>query len=294
MERRTVQPSATERVILLDEPDTHLDYRSQQRLFDAVKRYSDTGASVLMATHSLAAVNRYPLDRIVVFRRETTTGRASARIASAEAAGQFDDAIIGQIGRALGVENASLLYDKCFVIIEGDTEQYALPLLYQMWSGNAAFMDGVRFINGHNNDGVIKFTRFLRDSGRMVVGIVDEDTFRVKSHRRYVTRHGLQSEGHVAQRDIFVLTPECFELAFGDDTWVRAIAKATGGKKRPRAASLANLRNDPKRYIEALNDFTSTVTKPELAQALVAALRRSEIPEVLADAFERAKHAASP
>lgn len=56
-------------LVLLDEPATGVDFLAEHDLYDLLERYqADTGATVVMVTHDLAAA-RYHADRVLVLNR---------------------------------------------------------------------------------------------------------------------------------------------------------------------------------------------------------------------------------
>jgi len=55
--------------VLLDEPATGVDFLAEHDLYDLLEGYQrDTGATVVMVTHDLAAA-RYHADRVLVLNR---------------------------------------------------------------------------------------------------------------------------------------------------------------------------------------------------------------------------------
>ena len=55
-------------IMSFDEPETHLDYKSQRQIFDVIRRFSDLPAvQVIICTHSLNLIERVPINKIVHF-----------------------------------------------------------------------------------------------------------------------------------------------------------------------------------------------------------------------------------
>ena len=188
--------------------------------------------------------------------------------------------------------NAAVLYERCFLLFEGITEGIALPVLYEIWSRSKWYLDGIRFVNAYNNDGVLRFTRFLRDQGREVIGLIDDDTTYNKGARRYLTDSSLSGDAHV--QDVFKVSPVCFELAFSSSVWRRAIAHATEARG-PQDATIDKHRASSAEFVNFLQERTGVQSKPELARHLVAAIRKpSDIPECIIDAFDAARKLAAP
>jgi energy-coupling factor transporter ATP-binding protein EcfA2 len=276
--------SAT-RIFLLDEPDTHLDYYAQRRILGVIEEYARNG-QVFLATHSMNLINRVGLDRIVHFELDRASGKSSPR--RIQASGGSDVAEMNRIGESLGIENAVFFYERCFFLFEGETEAQSLPGLYEVWSGSKWYLDGVRFLNGHNNEGAILFGRFLHTSGRRVVALIDEDTTLKKGFQRQFTRSRLEGQTLLPPGRIITIGPAFFELAFSDSVWTRAVFRATGGKRRINRAKLGALRTNPRQFVRYL-EKRSGLSKVQLGVSAASVTKKTEIPEALADAFALAQ-----
>ena len=277
-------------IILFDEPDTHLDYHAQQRLIGVLSRLSDSGCQLVIATHSINMLNTFPLERVNLFSRDASNARSRGRPVVGKASGregQSEDLqLINSVGRELGIDNAAVLYERCFLLFEGESEDNALPRMYEIWSGNRSYLHGVRFINAYGNVGVLQFTRFLRDQGRAVVGLIDEDTTYNKGTKRLLTESKLWAEGHV--KVVHKVRPVCFELAFSSRVWRRAIAGATG-RRGPQDNTIDAHRTDANEFVKFLMGEMDVDSKPSLARHLANAIRRpSDIPESIRQAFHEA------
>lgn len=282
--------AARRRVFLLDEPDAHLDYLAQRRILGVIEEYARR-EQVVLATHSMNLVNRVTLDRIVHFELDRASGKSVPRSIQAEPGAEVAE--LNRIGDSLGIENAVLFYERCFFLFEGETEAHAVPRLYEVWTGSKWYLDGVRFVNGCNNEGAIHFARFLHSNGRPVVALVDEDTVLMKGFRRQFTRGRLEGQALLPGNRIKTIGPCCFELAFSSSVWSRAIYRAAGGKRRLDKGKLDSLRGRPRDFIEYLQARSGGLSKVQLGAGLASAIRRSEIPVQLGEAFDAAKQYAA-
>jgi len=280
----------TRRVFLLDEPDTHLDYHSQRRLLGSIEEYVKRG-QVVVATHSINLINRVPLDQIVLLDYDRDSGQSRVKSMRLEPGAEALD--INAMGVELGVENAVLLYERAFVLFEGQTEETALPPMYERWTGSKWYLDGVRFQSGWNNEGAVLLARLLHQKGRPVVALIDEDTMKLKGFLRQFTRKKLEGQAHLPPGRIKTIGPVFFEVAFSDDVWARAIFAATDGKRKPRRAKLLELRQDPVEFVKFVAEATE-MSKAELGTVLGSVTKRSEIPPVLTEVFDAAKELAGP
>jgi energy-coupling factor transporter ATP-binding protein EcfA2 len=286
---RSAQAAAT-RVVLLDEPDTHLDYQAQRSLLRAVEEYA-RHAQVLVATHSVSLVNGVSLDHVVHLEVDGSSGQSSARTIVAPPGTEAGE--LNRIGQSLGIDNAVILYERCFFVFEGETEAAALPRMYELWSRSKWYLDGVRFINGHNDEGAIHFARYLHLNGRAVIALVDEDITQKSRFPRQFTRRPLEQHALLPADRIKTIGPSFFELAFSSSVWSRAIHRATGGRRRVGRSKLDSLRRTPKEFLEHLQRASGGMSKPELGAALASVLKRNEVPAALAEAFEAARRLAA-
>lgn len=279
------------RVVLFDEPDTHLDYHAQRRILGVIEEYAKNG-HVLVATHSMNMINHVSLENIVHLEFNRAARRTTPRQIRTEAGDE--SAELNRIGESLGVENATMLYERAFVMFEGETEAHALPRMYEVWTKSKWYLDGVRFVNGYNNEGAIQFARFLHTNGRPVIALVDEDTKiqKASQYRRQFSRNRLEGQALLPADRIKVVGPSCFELAFSSACWSRAIYRATGGKRRIVKANLDALRDRPVEFIRYLSRRSGGLSKVELGVALASVIRRSEVPAGIADVFDAARELA--
>jgi putative ATP-dependent endonuclease of OLD family len=278
------------RVFLLDEPDAHLDYLAQRRILGVIEEYARR-EQVLLATHSMNLVNRVALDRIVHFELDRGCGKSIPRSIQAEPGAEVAE--LNRIGDSLGIENAVLFYERCFFLFEGETELHAVPRLYEVWTGSKWYLDGVRFVNGYNNEGAVLFARFLHSNGRPVVALIDEDTTRNKGFQRQFSQSRLEGQALLPAERIKTIGPSCFELAFPSAAWYRAVYRATAGKKRVSKAKLDSVRDSARDFIRYLQTASGGLSKVQLGVALSSVATRREIPAQLGEAFDLAKEYAA-
>ena len=282
--------AARRRVFLLDEPDAHLDYLAQRRILGVIEEYARR-EQVVLATHSMNLVNRVALDRIVHFELDRASGKSVPRSIQAEPGAEVAE--LNRIGDSLGIQNAVLFYERCFFLFEGETEGHAVPRLYEVWTGSKWYLDGVRFLNGYNNEGAVLFARFLHSNGRPVVALIDEDTMLNKGLQRQFTQGRLEGQALLPGERIKTIGPSCFELAFCSAVWYRAVYRATGGKKHVSKAKLDSLRDSPRDFIRYLQTRSGGLSKVQLGVALSSVTTKSEIPAQLGEAFDVAKQYAA-
>ena len=132
---------------LYDEPDVNLDYSAERKLFgnilDATAK-SESRTQVFVATHSVTMIDRAPAQSINLIR----VAQAGKR--DIECLCGSDDAEVRQflttVGRAVGIPNSALFYERAFIVVEGESEENALPILYRHLYGHSMIEDGLVLI----------------------------------------------------------------------------------------------------------------------------------------------------
>lgn len=211
--------SATSPAILAyDEPDTHLDYASQRELFGILERQARLDhVQVVVATHSLNFIDRVPLDAIVHLQLD---GNLRTQVEFLEA-NRYREQIrfLESVGRGLGLRNSVLLDERCFLIVEGETEEAAIPDLFRLVTAESLIGAGIVLINTRGFAPIRQVMAFLhKEWGRELVVLADND--KRSEILAWAERAGLEEGRHV----FFIGTKE-FEDAFGDDTWLSVLSR---------------------------------------------------------------------
>ncbi|MEV8511368.1 TOPRIM nucleotidyl transferase/hydrolase domain-containing protein [Dactylosporangium sp. NPDC051484] len=178
-EDQTVAEELQHVVLAYDEPDTHLDYLQQRRVMKLIREQCAVpGVSMMIATHSMNLVDGAAIEDIVHLSLDRERTRMDALLSD------LDDATNGQhlsdIAAALGLRNTVLLHERCFVGVEGVTEQQCFPLLFRLCTGRPIHSAGIVIVGCNNNEGALKFIGYLARSKRQVLLVVDADSQKLK------------------------------------------------------------------------------------------------------------------
>lgn len=154
-----------------DEPETHLYPGAQREFFDILKKLSLGNVQTLISTHSTIFIDKAKTNDIYnVFKDEK--GYSSYSFC--------DD--IESIYESLKVKNSDFLFHDKFLIVEGDTEQFLIPKLYEIYTGRTFIEDNIQLINieGKNkwniNKGVLKsITEGFKKIDNSMVLLFDND-----------------------------------------------------------------------------------------------------------------------
>ncbi|CCK28312.1 hypothetical protein BN159_3933 [Streptomyces davaonensis JCM 4913] len=170
-----VEPPAVQTIVVYDEPDTHLDYHHQRKVMGLIrKQASIPHVSVMVATHSMNLIDGVDISDVVHLKLEDL-GTVAERI-GADELGEAIDLHLGKIASALGLRNSVLLHERCFLAVEGDTEQRAFPLLFRLCEGLSLQAAGVALWACFNNEGALHLARYLIKRGRTFLLVVDADS----------------------------------------------------------------------------------------------------------------------
>jgi len=286
-----------------DEPDANLHYEAQRTMYQAISDIVDAENSriqAILCTHSLTMIDRAPAQNIRLLR----LCEGCTEIEQLETDDDPDiESFLTDLARELGITNSLMFYERCYVLIEGDTEENALPLLYRRIYDHSLLEDGVKIVNVRGNGAVKEFLRLLsRNRQQLTVVFVDRDC--EHSREAKLTKSALQDSGFsdefIDERLRYIGNKE-FEDAFADEaiaTCLQAIWPRTDGQHWT-AKDIAALRSEAK-FSKALRHCVYEHTgpeppnwsKPEFGRQLAQRCSDSEIPTEIRELFELAREIA--
>ncbi len=223
----SLQPEPRQTIVVYDEPDTHLDYRHQRRIMALIREQSALPhASVLVATHSMNLIDGVDISDVVHLKLDNH--RTVVERLGADDVGSPVDDYLGKIAAAVGLRNSVLLHERCFLAVEGDTEQRAFPLLFRLCEGLSLQAAGIALWSCSNNEGALHLAQYLIAHGRTVMLVVDADSRGVSKSIFKTAKlsqfFGLQAPKYVKFFGESEQDTEQFnelEEIFTDDVWAR-------------------------------------------------------------------------
>jgi len=288
-------------IVVYDEPDTHLDYHHQRTVMDIIRRQcSIENVKVLVATHSMNLIDGVDIADVVHLRLE------SGRTVAERLADSTHDGIdfhLGQIAAALGLRNTVLLHERCFLAVEGPTEQQSIPVLFRLSQGLSLQAAGVALWACNNNEGALRLASYLVAHRRTVMLMVDADSrglpgglFKDDRLRQFGLEPGRQV--HFVGE---ALGYNELEELFTDDQWARA-ANASWPRVDARewtTDDFAGVRSERKFSSAVLELIKTDATvspdgKPDMMFRLAVSLTSAnDVPAPLRDAFSQLRALAS-
>jgi putative ATP-dependent endonuclease of OLD family len=305
----TPEPPPVQTIVVYDEPDTHLDYIHQRKIMQLIRTQSDIpNVSVLVATHSMNLIDGVDISDVVHLKLEN-----HRTVVERLGTGLLGDAIdehLGKIAAAVGLRNSVLLHERCFLAVEGETEQRAFPLLFRLCEGLSLQAAGIALWACFNNEGALHLARYLVKQGRTIMLVVDADSRNVRKGI-FKTPKLTEFFGAYASRYVkFLGEPEDddpqlekyneLEELFLDDVWARVAnkiwAKADGIWQPDDFAALrveGKFSESVQEMLQA-NSESGPGGKPEMMYELAMALDdKNDVPEQLRGVFERLRELAA-
>lgn len=115
---------AGNKLFLFDEPDTHLHVRAQRELIDVFEQIAGDN-QVIITTHSPFILNSVNPSNVRLLRLKD--GATNVRSLA-------DDSEVKDILKTLGVENTHLFFTRKILIVEGESEEVAVPILFEKYT----------------------------------------------------------------------------------------------------------------------------------------------------------------
>lgn len=214
-------------IVVYDEPDTHLDYHFQREVMGIIRRQATPDhVSVVVATHSMNLIDGVDIRDVVLLKLDEGRRTVLQRLGSAEHA-EFDRHL-GAIAAAVGLRNSVLLHERCFLAVEGETEQVVLPILFALSEGMSLQAAGIALWACGGNDGALTLASYLHKHGRTVMLLIDADS-EAKSKlfkQSNLTRHFGQDKDKVTWTLGTRSGVDELEELFDDGTWARTANEA--------------------------------------------------------------------
>ncbi|MEU4772810.1 TOPRIM nucleotidyl transferase/hydrolase domain-containing protein [Micromonospora sp. NPDC023644] len=283
-------PTIPDIVIAYDEPDTHLDYLQQRRVMKLIREQCQlAGVGMVVATHSMNLIDGAAVDDIIHLK--LVDERTTMERLLDESDDEKNNHHLADIAAALGLRNTVLLHERCFVGVEGPSEQQAMPILFRLATGRSLQSAGIVIVGCNNNDGALLFAGHLAKNGRQVALVVDADSRKTKyfSDARLVAA-GLDPKKHL---HLIGEPDKELEFVFTDEQWA-SVANAAWPRNDGEswsAGDVEGLRSKKKFSDELLTMFKEgseegPSRKTAMVYELVSRLKsREEIPQEILSIF---------
>jgi hypothetical protein len=247
-------------LVLIEEPEMNLHASAQRQLLSLMKRLGhDLRYQFLVTTHSMifAQTNTDVASWMV----RKTNGKSGIHELEAN-----EDLV--SIKHELGHENADFFGYNSVIVIEGESEEIAIPILARGMNLDLASL-GVKVYNAHGSGRATKVDHlltYLKDSDTAAHLILDSHSPIRKSIAKWL------GEKLIDEEKLMLFDPE-FEDAFNSKTIIAALKRyleKEGVKVELDVAKLERARERGKPLARFLNKFIHQHTKRDLKKPLFA------------------------
>lgn len=305
-DREIAQTRTSRRSIIrgYDEPDTNLHYEAQRKMYNAISGVAlAPGFQALICTHSLTLIDHAPARSINVLTRDPSSGITDISYLEVEEEDADVEEFLCGLARELGLSNTVLFYERCYILIEGATEENALPLLYHKMFTRFPIDDGIRLINLEGKSARRPILRILgQNRSDITLSLIDSDAKPFFENELAVVEFKADID-HV----IWIGVKE-FEDAFSDEVICRCLDRqwSRQDERSWRAEDIQPLRERARTSTRNKDKFSDnlikmvnretlggiTASKPELGRAIGRTCTVEDIPQPIRELFTKAREIA--
>lgn len=165
---------------IYDEPDNNLHVDAQRKLFKVIMSACKKNGQAIICTHSPFLIDLSPIKSINLIKRN------NEGISSLEIIDDDNDIgikqFINNMCREIGMQNSSMFFEKCFVLVEGESEQNFLPIAYKNIYKESMAENGITIINIKGNGSALDFLKLLiKNKENRLILVVDRDSTNINS-----------------------------------------------------------------------------------------------------------------
>ncbi len=259
-----------------DEPDSNLHFGAQRKLFYTIQNESSQKEHVqnIVCTHSLTMIDRAPALSINCLTPNEYEQSEIKYLETDEEDIEIRE-FLSQVSEIGGIRNSSIFYERCFLLVEGPSEENAIPILYKKYFGRNLAEDGIVLINLESNGAWRNFLKLLKkNKEHCTILFLDSDTQNATSSAS-ITPDKLQeigfSAGFLNDNVVFAGNKE-FEDIYPNSTLVDML-----NNKYPKnngnnweVSEIQELRDNSQKFSEDLKnticrEHRGRIGKPEIA-----------------------------
>ena len=307
-EQRAAKASVAGSVLrLYDEPDVNLAYQAQRHLFAKISEIACDArlrTQCFVCTHAVTFVDRAPCEAICLIEVRPDSARKLHRIHGGDSADVLK--FFNEVGRAVGLTNTVLLYERAFLLVEGPSEMASLPTLYRMLHGRSLEEDGLVVINLHTCSAWKSVVEVML-SNRLGLThlLLDADCQDPASSARITSKAltELKCPANFLTDHVTFVGSKEYEDSFDDVVIAAALdaeyPRADGAPWRADVSVLRSTQSATSKFSEELRVMARThcepklrseVTKPNLAAAVARQCRcPADVPAAITSAFDRVR-----
>lgn len=206
-----------------DEPDANLHFEAQRKLFYEITKENSNSQlnQAIICTHSITMIDRAPshnINRLVV--NEFEQSEISYLLTNNDSdVKEF----LNQLSEMGGIKNSSIFYERCFLLVEGESEENAIPILYKKFKNKTISEDGVVIINLQSNGAWQNFLKLLnKNKQSCTLLLLDSDTQNPESKAKVTPKRLLDIgfDSHFLSNNVVFVGVKEFEDIYPDNILV--------------------------------------------------------------------------
>ena len=187
---------------VFDEPDTHLHVRAQMELLEIMRAFCENDKQVIIATHSPFIMNSVKPRQIKLLSLKNRQTELKSILNEEEIESQLNH---------LGIENIHLFFSKRMLVVEGETEEIFIPLIFKKLFDKPLNSNLVHIIKRKGITDVPRFTEILTEF------IKPEKIFLLVDNDSDEETETLIENLELPERNIFKIGEKEFEDSFSDE-----------------------------------------------------------------------------
>ncbi|WP_094607191.1 hypothetical protein SPSIL_058020 [Sporomusa silvacetica DSM 10669] len=300
-------------ILAAEEPEAHLHPNAQKTLY---RQLAGTYGQVIISTHSsyVAALANQSELRYLKSQNGEIISRALCSELEAEAQRRIQREIIHSRGE--------ILFSKAWILCEGETEEQALPCLFEKYFGHEAFEMGVSIIGiGGSGKKYVPFLTFARDFDIPVFIFSDGEAAAVKDLKKYYDKvfgttdvsncpyitilDGTDFEGYLLNTGFIKTVENAINSVDGKDTienWITKKNQTPAGRRKTNQPRCKTCKQEI--FEDVLRDYKSSdgyntalldildSAKPKYAPVIaekLCELDANDFPKKIIELFEKIK-----
>ena len=113
---------------IYDEPDNNLHIEAQRKLFKTIKAGCNSNGQAIICTHSPFIIDVTPIESIRIVGKDQIGNKVIQSL------NNMDNEVknfIDKICREVGISNSHIFLEKCFILVEGRSEQNFINIAYE-------------------------------------------------------------------------------------------------------------------------------------------------------------------
>lgn len=155
-------------IFILDEADTHLHVKAQLELMNTMNKFIIDGKQIVITTHSPFLINSCKPEQIRLLKN--INNQSDIRYL------RRDEDVISLV-KNLGIENMYLFFAKKIIIVEGETEEKFIPIMFDKLFGSNLYSNLIKVINAKGIYNVPGFARAILEliGKESIFTLIDND-----------------------------------------------------------------------------------------------------------------------